>query len=133
MLTAQFKIYHSLSSPYYPRANGQAEATNKILVSIIYKSCAVEGAYWEENLPAALWAYRTAYKVTTGHTPFQLMFGQEAVVPTEFMIPSLRIALENKLDDVESLRERLNNLNKLEEKRLLAQWATEVTQNRRKV
>ena len=77
-------------------------------------------------MPSALWAYRTTYKVTTGHTLFQLMFGQEAVVPAEFMIPSLRIALENKLGDMESLRERLHNLNKLEEKRLLAQWAIEV-------
>ena len=116
LLTTEFKICHSLSSPYYPRANGQAEATNRILVSIIYKSCAVEGEDWEDNLPSALWAYRTAYKVTTGHTPFQLMFGQEAVVPAEFMILSLRIALENKLGDVKSLRERLCNLNKLEEK-----------------
>lgn len=58
------------------------------------------------------------------------MFGQEAIVPTEFMIPSLRIMLENKLGDMESLRERLHNLNKLEEKRLLKQSATEVTQNR---
>lgn len=61
------------------------------------------------------------------------MFGQEVVVPAEFMILSLRIALENKLGDDESLAERLNNLNKLEEKKLLAQWATEVAQNRRKV
>ena len=74
LLTTEFKIYHSLSSPYYPRANGQAEATNKILVSIIYKSCAVEGEDWEEKLPFALWDYLTTYKVTTGHTPFQLMF-----------------------------------------------------------
>ena len=43
LLTTKFKIYHSVSSPYYPRANGQAKATNKILVSVIYKSCAVEG------------------------------------------------------------------------------------------
>ena len=102
------------------------------MVAIIYKSCAVEVEAWEEKLPSALWAYRTAYKVTTGHTPFQLMFGQEAVVPVEFLIPSLRIALENKLGDMASLRERLHNLNKLEEKQLLAQWATEVTQNRHK-
>lgn len=101
-------------------------------MSIIYKSCAVEGADWEEHLPAALWAYRTAYKVTTGHTPFQLMFGQEAVVPAEFLVPSLRIALENKLGDADSLAERLSNLTKLDEKRLLAQWATEVAQTRRK-
>ncbi len=116
LLTTEFKICYSLSSPYYPRANRQAKATNKILVSIIYKSCAVKGEDWEEILPSALWAYRIAHKVTTGHTSFQLMFGQEAVVPTEFMIPSLRIALENKLGDMESLRERLHNLNKLEEK-----------------
>ena len=118
VLTTDFKIYHSLSSPYYPRANGQAEATNKILVGVIYKSCAVEGEDWEEKLPSALWAYRTSYKVTTGHTPFQLMYGQEAVVPTEFMVPSLRIAIENKLGDIESLRERLYNLNKLDEQQL---------------
>ena len=43
VLTTDFKIYYSLLSPYYPRANGQAEATNKILVGVIYKSCTVEG------------------------------------------------------------------------------------------
>ena len=52
LLTTEFKIYHSLSSPYYPQANKQAKATNKILVAIIYKSCAVEGEDWEEKLPS---------------------------------------------------------------------------------
>ena len=60
------------------------------------------------------------------------MYGQEAVVLTEFMVPSLRIAIENKLGNMESLRERLYNLNKLDERRLQAQWAIEVTQNRQK-
>lgn len=41
-MIVEFKIFHNLSSSYYPRANGQAEATNKVLVSIIYKSCEVE-------------------------------------------------------------------------------------------
>lgn len=41
-MTVEIKIFHNLSSPYYPRANRQAKATNKVLVSIIYKSCGVE-------------------------------------------------------------------------------------------
>ena len=32
---------------------------NKILVKVIYKSCAVEEEDWEEKLPSTLWAYRT--------------------------------------------------------------------------
>lgn len=46
--------------------------------------------------------------------------------PTEFMVPSV----ENKLGDIENLRERSCNLNKL--RRSQTQWVTEVTQNRRK-
>lgn len=56
LLTTEFVILHSLSSPYYRRANGQAEATNKILVAMIYKSRRVEQIGWEEKLPLALWA-----------------------------------------------------------------------------
>lgn len=57
LLTMEFKIFHSLSSPYYPRVNGQVETTNKIIVSVIYKSCEVEKDDWEEHLPSVLWAY----------------------------------------------------------------------------
>lgn len=49
-ITMEFKIFHNLSNPYYPRVNGQAKLTNKVLVSIIYKSCGVEEEDWEERL-----------------------------------------------------------------------------------
>lgn len=60
------------------------------------------------------------------------MFEQEAVVPAEFMVPSLRIAIDNRLDNMESLRERMYRLSKLNDRRLMAQWATKVAQTRRK-
>ncbi|XP_059076953.1 uncharacterized protein LOC131876154 [Cryptomeria japonica] len=124
LLTTEFKIFYSLSSPYYPRANRQTEVTNKIIISAIYKSCGVEKEDWEECLPSVLWAYKMTYKVTTGQTPFQLMFGQEVVVPVEFMVPSLRITIDNRVGDMESLQEKLYALSKLDEKRMMAQWAT---------
>ncbi|XP_059064226.1 uncharacterized protein LOC131856445 [Cryptomeria japonica] len=130
LLMIEFKIFHSLSSPYYPRANGQVEATNKILIGVIYKSCGIEGEDWEEKLPFVLWACHTMYKVTMRQTLFQLMYGQEAMVLVEFMVPSLRIGVENRLRDMESLRERLYALSKLDEKIMMAQWATEAAQQR---
>eukprot|EP00253_Pinus_taeda_P028888 PITA_28888 len=41
-----------------------------------------------------LWAYRTSVKTSTGFTPFQLVYGLEAVLPIECEIPSLQMAIK---------------------------------------
>eukprot|EP00253_Pinus_taeda_P026846 PITA_26846 len=41
-----------------------------------------------------LWAYQTSVKTSTGFTPFQLVYGLEAVLPIECKILSLRMAIE---------------------------------------
>jgi hypothetical protein len=46
---------------------------------------------WNLKMPTLLWAYRTTCKKWTGNTPFKLVYGQEAVVPLEFLIPSLHV------------------------------------------
>ena len=45
-------------------------------------------------LSSALWAYRTSVKTSTGFTPFQLVYGLEAVLPIECKILSLKLAIE---------------------------------------
>ena len=72
-------------------------------------------------MDSALWSFRTAFKVTTGYTPFKLLYGIEAVVPMEFLVPSLRIAVENKLSPENSLNDRLDQLLALEQDRLYRQ------------
>ena len=74
---------------------------------------------WEHKLTVALWAYRTAYKVATHCTPFSLAFRLEAVMPMEFLVPSLRVVVQERLSE-ESLAERLVDLEQLEETRLHA-------------
>ena len=39
----------------------------------------------DTKLHAALWAYIYAYKVTTKHTLFLLVFGTEALLPLSFI------------------------------------------------
>lgn len=131
-LTNTFLIKHRKTSPYHPRANGQTEKTNGILCKILTKTIAQSATDWDDKLLGALWAYRVAYKVTTKFTPFQLVYGQEAILPIEYEIPSLRIAIENRLDEDNSLKVRLAQLEALDEKRRDAYLYTFAMQKRRK-
>jgi hypothetical protein len=47
------------------------------------------GSNWDTKLFDVLWAYWTAYKVTVGQTPFQLVYDQEAILLIELESPSL--------------------------------------------
>ena len=52
----------------------------------------------------------------TGQTPFRLLYGEEAVMPMEYIIPSLRIAVVTGMADRAALEERIAQLKELEEK-----------------
>ncbi|KAM1724864.1 hypothetical protein ACFX11_023267 [Malus domestica] len=52
----KFKIKMVQSSPYYPQSNGQAEASNKILVNIIKRMVAESPEKWHEKLGDTLLA-----------------------------------------------------------------------------
>ena len=72
----------------HPQENGQVEAVNKIIKSTIKKQLEKAKGGWVDKLPLALWAYRTTHKTATGHTPFSLAYGSEAMIPVEIEVPS---------------------------------------------
>jgi len=78
-------IQHRKSTPYYPQGNGQAESTNKVLKTILTKIVNANQTDWDQKLFSALWAYQTAYKVTTRHTPFLLVYGTKALLPIKYL------------------------------------------------
>ena len=75
---------------------------------------------WHTKLPFALHAYRTAVRTSTGATPFSLVYGMKAVLPIEVEISSLRVLMEAKLEKVEWVQARYNQLNLIEKNRLKA-------------
>ena len=49
--------------------------------------------YWLEKLPAILWSLRTTPNKSTGFTPFFLVYGAEAVIPTDIEVDSPRVTM----------------------------------------
>jgi hypothetical protein len=79
------------SSPYYVQANGQAVSINKVLIKIIKKRIKDNLRRWHGKLSEALWAYRTSRHGAMKVTPFELVHGQEAMLPMEIGLQSLRV------------------------------------------
>eukprot|EP00253_Pinus_taeda_P026683 PITA_26683 len=94
--TAIFIFNHIISSstPYYPQANSLVESINKFLVIMIRRIIGIHRSNWHNMLFSALWPYQTSVKTSTGFTPFQLVYGLEAVFPIECEIPSLQMAIK---------------------------------------
>jgi len=132
-MTERFQIDHRKTTPYHPQTNGQTERVNQTLGTILRKTVRDSKRDWDVKLPAALWAYRTTFKVTTQTTPFSLVYGLEAVLPIEFEVPSLRIAVDSRLTDRRSLKTRLCELEALDENRRRGAQHIEAIQRRRKV
>jgi hypothetical protein len=86
-----YRIKHRRSTPYYPQGNGQAEATNRMLLCILSKMVFDYGKGWNSHLVDTLWAYRSSTKTVTGFTPFSLVYGTDAIAPTELLVPSPKI------------------------------------------
>lgn len=107
-------IRNHFSSPAHPQATCQVKVTNRTLLSIIKKRLENSKSLWPEELPSILWAYYTIIRTPIGEMSFLLVFGTEAVVPTEIEMATYRTTNFNSEKNEESLR---NNLDMLEEKR----------------
>ena len=70
------------SSPYYAKANVQAEASNQILIKLIKKKIE-QPRKWYLTLNEALWAYRMAFHGSIKSSPYELVYGHNVVLPWE--------------------------------------------------
>ena len=110
-----------LASVAHPQSNGQVERANGLILSGIKPRLVVplerSAGCWLEELPAVLWSLRTTPNKSTGFTPFFLVYGAEAVIPTDIEFDSPRITMYTEEEAKEA---REDGVDLLEEGRLLA-------------
>ena len=87
----ELKIRNNYSTPAYPQGNGQAKATNKVILDRLKKRLDEAKEKWVDELPHVLWSYRTILRRLIEETPFSMTYGVETVIPVETGFPMMRI------------------------------------------
>jgi ribonuclease HI/transposase InsO family protein len=100
----------------HPMTNGQVERANGMILQglkpRIYNDLNKFGKRWMKELPSVVWSLRTTPSRATGFTPFFLVYGAEAVLPTDLEYGSPRT---KAYDDRSNQASREDSLDQLEE------------------
>jgi hypothetical protein len=112
------KIKLLSSSSYYAQANGQAESSNKTLIKLIKKKIKENLKKWHEVLSEVLWTHHISKHSATRVTPFELVYGQEVVLPAEVNMDALWIAQQNELSVVDYHNLMLDRLDEVSDERV---------------
>ncbi|XP_071700532.1 uncharacterized protein [Rutidosis leptorrhynchoides] len=107
---ADMDIQQSFTSVAYPQANGQVEVTNRDIVAGIKARLGKHRQGWVDELQHVLWAHRTTPKDSMNETPFSLVYGTEAVIPAEVLVPTDRIMEFDEQQNDDALSENLDAL-----------------------
>jgi transposase InsO family protein len=104
-----------------PMTNGQVERANGMILqglkSRIYNDLNKFGKRWMKELPSVVWSLRTTPSRATSFSPFFLVYGAEAVLPTDLEYGSPRT---KAYDDRSNQTSREDSLDQLKEARDMA-------------
>ena len=112
-VTEMINTKHSPTTPYHPQTDGQTERMIGTITGLLARLAETEND-WDEQLPYALWAYRSAVHEVTRETPFFMVYGRDMNGPTDATLQEWREKKEHikwytgeVVDRMEKARKRL--------------------------
>ena len=112
-ITEMINTKHSPTTPYHPQTDGQTERMIGTITGLLRRMAETEND-WDEQLPFALWAYRSAVHEITRETPFFMVYGRDMNGPTDATLQEwkekkehVKWYTEEVVDRMEKARKRI--------------------------
>nr|XP_034194813.1 uncharacterized protein LOC117611033 [Osmia lignaria] len=100
------KTKHICTSPYHPQTNGGLERYHLTLKDYLKHYIKANQTDWDEYIPFATFSYNTSTHRSTNLTPYELLFGRKAYLPSSILKePEFHYTYD---DYIRSLQNRLN-------------------------
>jgi hypothetical protein len=105
----RYNIVHGHSTTYYPQGNGLAKSSNKSLVNTIKKVLDENKRSWHVHLKYTLWENRISTKRSIDISPFQMVYGIDAILPINLVLPVMKL-WQDQNEEPTHVTRRINQL-----------------------
>jgi len=75
------------STTFHPQTDGQTKVVNMMIVHILRMYNSKHPRTWDKSLPYVQHNYNRVLHSSTGHNPFQVVFGFQALCPIDVAMP----------------------------------------------
>ena len=95
-LTKLLQLDETRTTGFHPQSKAVIERTNRTLPNTLAKPTDENQHNWSDLLPYVMLPYRTSVHVSTGCTPYLLLFGHAVTLPVDlYFLPSIEVTWTN--------------------------------------
>jgi len=109
------KIKKVNTTAYHPQTDGLNERINKTACDMLSMYVSPTQQNWDEFLPYIQFAYNTSTHAATKVSPFKILFGRDAVIPSDHQLKSINIDKDNISDTDTYIADLTNKLQTIHE------------------